>query len=917
MSTRLDGKVQNQYLLTNTQSLFNDAAADPHLEYKSSWVPRKRLFPPLKVKNGQKPIPSRAQNSNIRIGYNEIGHYEKTFIRNLKVSSTTLHTFRSGSGSGKSSFCKSLTNYINVCSAGIDEGYVRPRAIYVNVNPKEASTTDPERPNNRDEVEITGIYEYPDAVSKYTKFVKSQIIAEIESLFQNDTEQIEFLKTHFSKNNENKKIGKRTSRKIRLIFNKYIREDIYDFSDLFWQELEYDTNVSVSDLLTIIGLVSEIKGNSTKIKHPEISDEATVSLSSNLTINHDNNLFENYPLCIFIDNADQFIEVDLRALYDDLKTFQRKRGKVFSNLRIILPLRLSSYSELMGTQIDGDPDYFGSAEPVDIILDRVFDEIFSEKFDVNLYDKDQTLYLSRLFELICVITDHKCDFSNLLFSIAGSNIRLAFKLTYDWLTSEALNPRINTSAEVISSRNALARILANNYAENYVGCIFDIIKSGIVQGLTHIDVASQVESFCLNELRETSAAYEDIPVSHGFRVSRIVQINAKNSLQKIPSDNSIKVIVLRNFKELRKLDVDSSWLADLQYEIDKIIDNAEPDTMVISDMRTYHFALLKSISDLKGKTEVARKLVEGQKKHPNDIDEEIYQALSKPSRQSRFHLSSVLLLQSEMRKGAEEQDFSPVNLFTINGDEISVFPIWLLYHIRERLWSNQKGMNFKRIIRTASRVGINRNDTVDLLMTLTRPDRRLIFSSVDDYHQLKVHGKVSLQRDFLLSWAGHGYLNTLLGTTCYTQWAFSSIDALIYLSGMSKREYFRTYYALLDKEENIIPLPLPDIFSSIIRSISILLPAEESMLRNLQRGKLNEASFRCGSPISDVFLRLGGAISRIVSMSEATGEADRYNDLRNDMQSTYSLIQSYEYKVAAKYKNKNRGNINAIENFLG
>lgn len=915
MSDILNGKIKNSYIHSRAKKIFHDEAADPTSNYKSSWVPRRRLFPPLRVKEEEVPIASAAMRGSIKYGYNEIGYYEKTFLRNLKSASNLLHTFRSGSGSGKSSFCKTLDYYINSSYEnvlklevdGSDSESGLKKSIYVNVNPEETPTGESSRQRYRDELEITGVYRYPDKKSNYTKFVKSQIINEIENFFNSDLSQQQFLKAHFSQRLNDKRVSAGTARRIRLIYNQCSRgSEVYDFCDKFWIALERDESVSVSDLLTIIGLISSERS----ANHETVLSEGGESELS------DEFLFRNYPFCIFLDNADQFVEVDLKSLYNDLRTFERKRLNSFPNLRIILPLRLASYSELMGTQIDSDPDYFGSAKPVDIILDRIFDEIFSKDFDLSSYSSDQTKYLSRLFELICVITDHKCDFSKLLFAIAGSNIRLAFKLTHDWLTSEAIKPRINTFAEVISSRNALARILANDYTDNYVSCIFDLIDEGVKSCESAHTTAENIKSFCLNEIRETSAQYENNPVSHGFRVSRIIEVITKKTSQKIPTDLSIEVVVLKHFKALLRMGVDRDWLSNLQEEIDKIIDEEMPSSIHISDVKTYHFALLKCIGDIKAKKPESKNVKKHLKKHSNDIDLEINDALSRKNRQSRFHLSSVLLLQSEMRKGTEEQDFSPVNLFTINGDDVNVFPLWLVYSLRERLWNDQKGMNFKRILKISNRLGNSRADTLDLLKNLTRPDRRLIFSSVDDYHQLRDNGSVALQRDFLLSWAGHGYLDTMLGSTCYSQWAFSSIDSLIGLTGMSRREYFKTYYAILDKDDDISPSPLLMIFTGIIRSIGHLFSSESDILKVLEKSNMNEATFRCGSPVSDLFFRQAGIISRIISVSEGLHNKENYDDLKSEIRSVYSLISACDYKTSSNYNSKIRSDVNAINKIL-
>ncbi len=303
-----------------------------------------------------------------------------------------------------------------------------------------------------------------------------------------------------------------------------------------------------------------------------ISDARTIDVLGNIIepqIHDDDFLFQEFPLCIFLDNADQFIELDLQALHSDLKVFARKRGKNFPTLRVIFPMRLSSYNETMGSKIVQNPRQFESADPRDVISDRIIDEIFSEKFNKNRYEEREILYLSRLVELLIIMSDNHCDFSAMLFGIAGSNIRLAFKLSSDWLVSEALNPRVSTEQQIFSVRKDLARLIANNYAEHYVSSVLKIISSGIDDGSDTESIANTIELFYKCEISEASSIGSGLPITHVKRVNSAINLAKLTVTTRVPHPNVIDAIVLSKFRVLLRMGVDRAWLEELQTKVEK------------------------------------------------------------------------------------------------------------------------------------------------------------------------------------------------------------------------------------------------------------------------------------------------------------------------------------------------------------
>ncbi len=191
------------YMQNQLAKLFDDSPAMPNETYKSSWLSRNRLISPDRIEPGRSRIRvSPLSTENMRLGHNEIGHYEKTFLRQLKLQSNSFVPFKSGTGSGKSSFCLCLDNYINL-SFSRDQARqslsgLAQLSVYVDIDPRNASSDDPLRPPYRDEMEITGISPQ-NSPKSYSRFVKIQLVDKLQSFFSKETDYYQFIHKTFSK----------------------------------------------------------------------------------------------------------------------------------------------------------------------------------------------------------------------------------------------------------------------------------------------------------------------------------------------------------------------------------------------------------------------------------------------------------------------------------------------------------------------------------------------------------------------------------------------------------------------------------------------------------------------------------------------------------------------------------------------
>ncbi len=350
----------------------------------------------------------------------------------------------------------------------------------------------------------------------------------------------------------------------------------------------------------------------------------------------------------------------------------------------------------------------------------------------------------------------------------------------------------------------------------------------------------------------------------------------------------------------------------------KKIERLDADQPEIEDVNTYHNALITCIlhyKDRKGNPQRIKELQSLKRQKIQDVDKNLGERFSGSGRQSRFHLTSILLLNSELREGGANQNFSPTNLFSLDLEGVNLFPLWLLYYIRERNWDAKKGVNFEKYMTISKKLKINEVDRIGLLKAMTRPDRRLVYSGVDDWQQLEENGRVNLKREFSLSWAGHGYIGKLVKSTCYIQWAFSQIESLQQHTGYSKTDYFPSYYSQLMPDLTVVPSHLADIFEAVIITLTVLMDEEDQLFRSIGHSARQHNEFRCGSPVSDIFTDVGGFISSIgLNQIKLSGE-EGLTSLREKVSLAKEKIEMKNFTYASSYQKRNKQNFEKIVEF--
>ena len=602
-------------------------------------------------------------------------------------------------------------------------------------------------------------------------------------------------------------------------------------------------------------------------------------------------------LVIVIDNIDH---LSIATQEEMVKEFRRivDRANLNENgrFKILIPVRLATFERIHGIGATPKVIEHRAITPSDILFYKVNYLLINNLSKIK--DGLLTPYLTTLLALLAHVTDPKGYFKGMLNSVSGTNIANAYLIIKNWCLDEEIRTKTSdTKLEMLSinlfnnhlaisllekmwdaTLNALDVSLAriqNNYlfSPNWVeeaAKDFTLLVSNL---LLDYKLLTDQYSDSQNEFLLKSCSQEILNVlaenitnmKRGYEESLLLRVKVNSFLNTIIS----KLEELKN----KSTDIDSKIelnnneiisfvnqfvsyvFKNIDYEIEKAYysHNIKIDENRLNMLKNWFKIVLNKIciispSNLDNIT--VRNRIVDMTKSPF-----ITTVFKEGPNISRYLAGKKILINTlqGLEKASSE---SVVNIFTDNRNLLSTLLLNILYKIYSKPGYKIFIGELLGYLEVTEQLEKNNFDRLASLMSkITSLHNRLIYSNAEKYHANLQNIVRNEMKIFGMSVAGKAYIEDLIITPPYMQWALvhyedNNITSWNFIRQLNKildnidslfdDEYKRLASLITNEKQKrilneVLPsikIPILDVF---IRSFEYFIPAFNSHYRNIKK----------------------------------------------------------------------------------
>jgi len=587
---------------------------------------------------------------------------------------------------------------------------------------------------------------------------------------------------------------------------------------------------------------------------------------------------------LVLDNVDQFPPYLQSGLYQSLSALVAAPTWRASDFTIVLSMRPSSALDAIGTIPLQGKELHETPDPGDIVFIRA--TLFLLRPDAfteyqQLPPDTQAKVYWRLVQFWVRCIEERREFAQLISGLSGTNIRNACLHAKAWCASERLE-FVELNAERTA---AFTRLLPAVLSEHIIQEIGSAVGRGIVAIINRVatpetrpEVASS-EDVAVKSIRVVAEVLRDLRVLKPFTsegdgprclVGRTVRDTLVARIRDVPRVAPETLPHTRLASEL--CEGISSWkkhkttgsldiLARLSRQLDLVANTtftkwSEANHYEYSEVVEWVCRWVSDTIDFLWRPNFDMSLVHsGSPATLSRSKPLLRDAVLNFSHPSAFE-SARILFEASPPWIDEEEPLRAVNLFTVSGGSLCPLKLRVLYLLSER---TPVHTTVGAIQADLERHGYREDDFRTVVAEILRTDRRLVYSSVNDFLRgvdqvlgvpdAKVH----------LSWAGHAYFEKVCVSPVYFQWAMSDVREIA--------------LRLREKGLDIMDISLRGRLSATLEAFRIVIEDENQRLVKARSvmGSDDQARIRfVGSELTvqsaslDVFFRsMGGFLAAL------------------------------------------------------
>jgi hypothetical protein len=556
--------------------------------------------------------------------------------------------------------------------------------------------------------------------------------------------------------------------------------------------------------------------------------------------------------------------------------------------KILLPVRLATFERIhvIGPQLDVIEHK--AIKPSEIIYYKI------NNFLANNYSNEtlESPQFTTLLSLLTHIADPRGYLKGMLDAMVGTNIANAYIIIKSWCMDKDIRIKTKDHYFTYSENSAFGRHLAisllekmwNSLLNGLDMCISNFPSSELSKDTTIISIANKFILLLAHHSKDHRILVEDKDISkedflNYLCISSIYPVIIEN-IKAMESGYKYSVLLrekVRSFNlVIKKYLYPNSTITTCsnrndQIKFYKIFCNYllnELETSIRNVYISFNYSIAKDKLDaiMTFFRLIINAIVELNKEDDN-IENIDYKAdiMQLPFEATIYNVgpsisryyAGIKLLVHNIESEDQLLNECVVNLFMDNRSYLSSIPLNILYKIYSSQNYKATVGQIKGYLEVSKQIKENDRTTLAaILSTLTSPYNRLLYSTAPFYHQDINNIVLNDTVEFGLSAAGRSYLNELIITPPYLQWALAhSFDDILVRETFSKQlaivlERFKELFnndmknikssikrnpGNIMKLKDVMPhvrIPIVDIY---IKSLNFLIPALASHFRNLAK----------------------------------------------------------------------------------
>ncbi len=522
----------------------------------------------------------------------------------------------------------------------------------------------------------------------------------------------------------------------------------------------------------------------------------------------------NVVLCL--DNTDRVRPDLLSSFIVHLEGLFQQDQYASSGLKIVFFVRLSTSQDVMGALPDLRVRQFASPDAMDIILPKIVGFLYNEGEVMEAYPNNVVLEAKgKLLEFIIRVNDPYDKLLDLMFAIAGTNIRLFYQQLVKLLLDTGFKARISSETEFhtylphvddfITDITFLRMSQKASSSLDYHVSQIDEVTDDEIPTFAHTiakDVSDSLETLLSSQdqssislrghvysneglanvlIRRAEKASQDRRKLYSDPIfGRLMKSSMLKVAQRVEAirfhGNASKARQIRSF--VRELVSNVSNMARTQGGFGKY-----PAQFIETYIRIYGNYLL----EMSKNTSVDEMLVFHRSRlHyllPLLRSSDSRVRYFPPALQTRYSLTQILLGE---KTSATKTGALPINLFSLTKSDYSPIPLKLIYALGCHATLTKVGERVSELRKSdlvsyITGQGHSKAACSEAIRTIASDENRLIYSTVMNNLKISKGKLLEIPDESVvnLSWSGLRYYEQLTENFHYIQWCLMHNDALI------------------------------------------------------------------------------------------------------------------------------------------